>query len=385
MLRRALQRLVRLSPRAARAAWEALPASARRALGPLAHPIAAGPRRGAEPLVVERPERAARYDVVVAAGVTIGGEERRALEAAGHRVLGLGSGSAEGLARAEDALDAVVVTDGGEVDAFRRLGWRVARDFGDLDASFPEVTIVIPTRAARELCRSCLHGIRRSTAWGRLSIVVVDDGSEDGTAEMLREEAGHEPRLSVIRLGERGGFARACNAGLERARGDFVVLLNDDTVVGPGWLSRLVAHLERDAKLGLVCPVTNQIANEARIEVSYESLEEMERLARARALAHAGELTETSFVALFCAAARVDVLRGGLDERYELGMFEDDDLSMALRQRGLRLGIARDAFVHHVGQATLSELGDAEYLSLWEANKKRLEDKWGIRWRPPAR
>lgn len=386
MLRRALQRLVRLSPKAARTAWEAVPASVRRVLGPLTHPIAAGPRQGSRPLLVERPERAARFDVVVPAGVTIGRLRREELEESGHRVLGLGAGPPEGLARAERVLDAVVLTEDHEVGAFQRLGWRVARDAGELDASFPEVTVVIPTHAARELCRSCLYSVIRSTGWGRLSVVVVDDCSSDGTAEMLREVSVLDARISSVRLDERGGFAAACNAGLARAGGDFVVLLNDDTVVGPGWLSRLVAHLEREPKLGLVCPVTNQISNEARVDVRYDTLEQMEELAVGRAIDHAGQLTDVRMIALFCAAARLDVLRGlgGLDERYELGMFEDDDLSLALDRGGLGLGVARDAFVHHVGQATLSQLDDAAYLGIWEANKKRFEEKWGVRWRPPA-
>jgi GT2 family glycosyltransferase len=216
---------------------------------------------------------------------------------------------------------------------------------------------------------------------------VVDDGSSDGTADMLVEIAATEPRLSVVRLDPRRGFAAACNAGIGRATGDYVVLLNDDTVVAPGWLSRLVAHLERDPKLGLVCPVTNQIGNDAQIQVSYESLEEMESLALERAITYAGESVETQAIALFCAAMRRELIEelGGLDERYEIGMFEDDDLSLSLGQRGYHLAVARDAFVHHVGQATFGKLDDAEYLAIWEANKRRFEAKWGRRWAPRAR
>mgnify|MGYP001211918289 CR=1 FL=1 len=57
---------------------------------------------------------------------------------------------------------------------------------------------------------------------------------------------------------------------------------------------------------------------------------------------------------------------------------------MAIRRSGQRLAIALDAFVHHVGQATFGKLDDAAYLTLWETNKRRFEEKWGVTWRPPV-
>lgn len=387
MLRRTLQRLVRLSPAVARSAWQALPARAREWLAPLVHPIAAGRREGAAPLAVERPRDPARFDVVVATGFELETRARERLLAEGHRVLALGELAPAELARTERVLDAVLLTpeSGRATGSAAQVGWRVAGDPTRLDLSFPEVTVVIPTHRARELCRNCLYALLRFTAWGRFRIVVADDGSTDGTQQMLRETADLDPRIEIVRLARRRGFAAACNAALERASGRYVVLLNDDTVVAPGWLSRLVAHLERDPGLGMVGPVTNQIGNEAKIPVSYDSLEGMIEFAVRRAADHAGECFAVPTLALFCAALRLDVLRdvGLLDERFEIGMFEDDDLSLSLSKRGLGLAVARDAFVHHVGQATLGSLSDAEYLAIWEANKKRFEQKWRTDWRPP--
>jgi GT2 family glycosyltransferase len=91
-------------------------------------------------------------------------------------------------------------------------------------------------------------------------------------------------------------------------------------------------------------------------------------------------------VALFCAAARRATLEriGFLDERYAVGMFEDDDLSRTLAAQGLSHAIADDAYVHHVGQASFGKLRDAEYLAIWRSNRRRFEDKWGVRWTPPG-
>ena len=63
------------------------------------------------------------------------------------------------------------------------------------------------------------------------------------------------------------GFAAGNNQGLLVATGDYLVLLNNDTYVTPGWISSLVRHIERDPKIGLLGPVTCNIGNEAKINI----------------------------------------------------------------------------------------------------------------------
>jgi GT2 family glycosyltransferase len=256
----------------------------------------------------------------------------------------------------------------------------------EIDAAFPEVTIIVVTHSNGEACRHCLAALARSTPQPGVEILVIDNGSSDGTASVLAAAVERDPRVRVLRQDRNLGFAKAANVGFREAAGEIVVLLNDDTAVGPGWLCRLVAHLEADPMLGLVCPVTNQIGGAARVETSYSTFDGMEAFAGERAFSRRGARREVDTVALFCAAARKKTLEavGLLDERYEVGMFEDDDLSLSLRRRGHRVAIAEDAFVHHVGQASFGKLSDSEYLAIWEANRKRFEQKWGIRWRPTA-
>jgi GT2 family glycosyltransferase len=296
--------------------------------------------------------------------------------------------------RREQVGDALYVSGDGTPPArlrdARALGARLLpdaslRSSADADAAFPMVSIVVVTYASRETCGACLAAIRRNTAFPGLEVLVVDNASSDGTAAMLAEAAARDPRIRVLRSDRNLGFAKGSNWGLREGRGSIAVLLNDDTAVSPGWLSRLVAHLERDPSLALVCPVTNEAGSDARIEASYETLAEMEEFSRRRAAEWLGRLRETETVALFCAAARSETLRalGLLDERYEVGMFEDDDLSLAARRRGFRVAVAEDAFVHHVGQASFGRLSDSEYLRIWEANRRRFEEKWGVPWRPP--
>jgi GT2 family glycosyltransferase len=406
---RILQRFVRFAPGPVRLAWAATPRRVQDAFGPFIHPIAAGPRRGA--LVLDVPERTPPrfFDVVVEpeslaqSAVFVAELGRR-----GHRIIELGPESLLDTTKRRRVLDAlyVGVTDGGgsRSAAAKRLGYRIYvpnRDaFGGNGAArpdaqaedavsraFPTISIVIVTHSNAELCRACLASVAKNSSWPKLELVVVDNGSTDSTRQMLEAVRDRNPDIKVIYNRENHGFSTAANQGIRASGGEFVVLLNDDAAVGPGWLSRLLARFESNERFGLVCPITNETNNLARIPVDYKTFAEMEAFAERRAFDYAGAWRETEVISLFCALTRRSILEdvGLLDERFAVGMFEDDDLSLSLKKRGFDLGIALDAFVHHVGQASFSRLGDSEYLALWEANRRRYEEKWGVRWHPPRR
>ena len=185
----------------------------------------------------------------------------------------------------------------------------------------------------------------------------------------------------MIAFEENRGFPAACNAGLAEARGEYLVLLNNDTVVTRGWATALIAHLARDRRLGLVGPVTNAIANEARIDVGYRDLAELPAWARAWARDHDGETFPIPMLAFFCVVMRREVFAkvGALDERFGTGMFEDGDYNRRVRAAGWEVRCARDAFVHHWQKASFRRLGKDAYFRLFEENRRKYEEKWGKR------
>jgi GT2 family glycosyltransferase len=112
----------------------------------------------------------------------------------------------------------------------------------------PRASVVIPTWNGCALLRAALVSLRAQT-FRDFETVVVDNGSKDGTAEMLR---GEFPDTVVVSFPENRGFAVAINAGIRAARGRYVALLNNDAEAEPGWLAALVAVLDARPEVGSV-------------------------------------------------------------------------------------------------------------------------------------
>ena len=248
----------------------------------------------------------------------------------------------------------------------------------------PRAGIVIVSYFGLPYLRQCLASVFQRTAWPDFHVVVVDNGSDAETLAFLRREATREPRLQVVENGANLGFAAANNIGLRLLDDcEVLVLLNNDTVVPPGWLAGLVRYALQPA-LGLVGPVTNWTGNEARIPSSYKTIAEMEAFAAERAATHAGSMFDIPVLAMYCVALRREVLRqaGMLDEGYKVGMFEDQDYAEAVRRLGLRVVCCEEIFVHHYGMASFSKLDPGEYQRLFDDNRAYFEKKWGRQWVP---
>ena len=112
----------------------------------------------------------------------------------------------------------------------------------------PLVTVVVPNWNGVGFLPTCLDSLRQQ-AYPNVEVVVADNASTDGSQALLRDVY---PEVRLVQLEENEGFTGAGNAGIEEARGEIVVLLNNDTEAAPGWLGELVAAFERHPEAGMV-------------------------------------------------------------------------------------------------------------------------------------
>lgn len=257
-------------------------------------------------------------------------------------------------------------------------------DFEQVIAALPEplISVIVVTFNNLELTRACLDSITRFSDYRNLEIIVVDNASSDGSPDFLQQWAEKGGCRHIILNTDNRGFSAANNQGLELAKGEYLVLLNNDTEVAPGWLHGLMKHLRADALLGMVGPVTNNIGNEARIKLLYTDSAEMRKKSRAYTLRHMGGTFPIQTLAFFCVMLRRSVYEkvGSLDESFGLGFFEDDDYCRRVEQAGWHLACAEDVFVHHHLSASFNKMGKGREVLL-EKNRKIYEAKWGP-WTP---
>lgn len=112
----------------------------------------------------------------------------------------------------------------------------------------PALDVAIVAYRSRDLLRSCLTALRAAGVATPLDVVVVDNDSCDGSAEMVRDEF---PEIELLEPGRNLGFAAATNAGIRRGRAPYVLALNPDTRLREGVLERLLELMEERPEIGI--------------------------------------------------------------------------------------------------------------------------------------
>lgn len=110
------------------------------------------------------------------------------------------------------------------------------------------ISVIVPNWNGAQHLPICLDSLRRQTLSGA-EIIVADNGSTDGSLQLLER---CYPEVQVLPLEQNRGFAGACNAGMQLARGRFIALLNNDTEADVSWLEEVVAAFARHPEAGLV-------------------------------------------------------------------------------------------------------------------------------------
>ncbi|OQY14044.1 MAG: hypothetical protein B6I30_01800 [Desulfobacteraceae bacterium 4572_187] len=254
----------------------------------------------------------------------------------------------------------------------------------DSNPVLPLVSIVVLTYNQISYTKKCIESIIKNTQVP-FELIVVDNASTDGTIEYLELELTQllsGDRLLVIKNKENSGFAKGNNQGIAASRADFVMLMNNDVVVTQGWLSRMIACAEKSPVIGIVGPKSNYVSGPQLVEnISYDTkdLNGLEKYADNFADKNSGKATPIWRVVGFCMLIKRAVIDkiGGLDGRYGLGNFEDDDFSLRAALAGYESRIANDCFVHHFGSRTF--IGEQiDYKKSLHKNWEIFKKKWGI-------
>ncbi len=243
----------------------------------------------------------------------------------------------------------------------------------------PFISVIVVTYNNIEFTRACLKSIDLYSDYVNLEIIIIDNASSDGTQKYLEEWSVLGANRSLILNDTNRGFSAAHNQGLAIAKGEYLILLNNDTYVTPGWIRTLYRHFRCDSEIGLIGPVTNNIGNEAKIDIQYSNMEQMIQISKAYTYKHVGQLFPLRTAAFFCVMMSRVVYEkvGVLDEEFGLGFFEDDDYCRRVEKENFKIMCAEDVFIHHHLSASFMNLDRDLRRILFQENKEKYEIKWG--------
>ena len=213
------------------------------------------------------------------------------------------------------------------------------------------ISILIVNYRTRDLLAQCLRSIQ--THCDQSEVVVVDNASGDGSVSMLR---GEFPWVQLVESDKNLGFAGANNAGLALCHGDFIVLLNSDTILEDDSLLRLANWMRERPSLGAASPRLIGFDNgPQQCEYRYPTLGRTISIALKRKVENgpvgSDEPSWLAGTALMIRRAALESLGGKLDDHFFM-YWEDADLSYRLKKTGWSLATCPDAVVRHLGGAS---------------------------------
>lgn len=229
-------------------------------------------------------------------------------------------------------------------------------------SSVPAVSVVIATWNTREMVCDALAAVEAETPEGGLEILVIDNGSEDGTVEAVRHRF---PGVHLIRNERNLGYAPANNQGIRASRGNYVLLLGSDTLVRRGAVRAMAGFLDsRPEAAAVACRLVNPDGSPQmscrrfpRLRDAVATYLSLHVLARHYTM-HGFDFHRTQEVEQPAATAlmvRAGVLRrlDGFDEAYTI-LYNDVDLCRRMRDLGGRIFFTADAEIMHYGSSTTS-------------------------------
>lgn len=249
---------------------------------------------------------------------------------------------------------------------------------------FPKISVITLSYNKKHFTEDFLDSYLNRSFYPNSELIIIDNASDQETINFLKNVENKKlSNVKIIFNGKNFGFAGGNNIGMKKAQGDYIILINNDTKVTPGWISRLVFHVNQK-NVGLVGPVTNNIGNESKINIDYDqsSQIDIERKALRYTSAHWGEKLNLDRIAAFCwiLSKKTYEKIGGLDERFFPAYYEDDDYCMRIKKAGYDIYCADDIFVHHFENGSVKKSDNTKWLN---ESRKKFDEKWGEdAWKP---
>jgi GT2 family glycosyltransferase len=217
---------------------------------------------------------------------------------------------------------------------------------------------------AKEYARNCISSVLGSD-YPCFEVIFVDNGSTDGSVEYVRRTVGNDSRVRIVCSGKNLGFAAGNNLGMKYARGEFIVLLNNDTEVDPTFINEIVKAMESNPNVGASQPKIRCLPDKSRIDSAGGFVDHYGRAS----LLGMGEIDSGQYDSIgeifyahgACIALKKEAIEkvGVLDPSYFV-YHEEVDLCWRMRLAGYRIVLVPAAIAYHWGGSTIKKVGSLD-------------------------
>jgi len=221
------------------------------------------------------------------------------------------------------------------------------------------ISIIIPNLNGEKFLKDCFDSIKNQEIDEEFEIIIVDNGSKDKSEEIVRN---NYPEVRFIKLDKNYGFARAVNIGIKNSKGEYIVLLNNDTILDKNFLKNLKKSLDNNPEVGF-CASRILMMNDKNLIYGVGDFYKNNGTAELRGYGKLKNLYEKKeFVFGACAAA--SIYRKELFEK--IGLFDEDffayyedvDLDWRSQLFGFKCLYVPEAIVYHYGSSTFGNFSD---------------------------
>ena len=242
----------------------------------------------------------------------------------------------------------------------------------------PRVSIVIPVFNKALYTYNCLLTVQACDQPISKEVIIINNASSDETAALLAQQRG---AFKIINNEENQGFVQACRQGAEIADGEFILFLNNDTQVMPGWLSNRVKVMDDHPEVGITG--SKLIYPDGRLqEAGGIIFNDASGWNYGRLQDPTNPKFNQSREIDYCSGASLMIRKtlweqlGGFDLRYAPAYYEDTDLCFAARQAGYKVLYCHDSeVIHHEGITAGTDI-QSGYKAYQAINHKKFQAKW---------
>ena len=235
--------------------------------------------------------------------------------------------------------------------------------------------VIIPIYNSPEWVKMCVYALYKNTPEEYLGkVILMNDNSDYLTCNCIQNLSKKYEKIEVYKNEENLGFIKNVNKGMDKTTEDYILLLNTDCLISKNTIPKLIEHMEKNKKIGLICPISSNAAN-----LSYDIPENYSYM-------QVDELFYENFKGINFDACTVvgnclmlsrECMKetGYLDEIYGMGYGDETDYQFKAHSKGFEAKVAIDTYVYHKSEASFGT--SPEKQKRIEHNRKIFFERWG--------